>query len=222
MAITRKIWQGWIGPNPMPEREKKWCEQMRAMNAGLGWTYQCFGNEMLERFARDPYVKTMVDRNRPMAFICDRIRVLLLQDEGGIWLDPDCQPIRPLDTLAKIWDAPEVEFVMGCRNPFRHMVALSRGITFADNTFIASAPNSRLIRRIAALWRPEMMQGTAVVNGNACGLEVLANLDGVTDRLLGYRYFYDLEVTPQTIALHDGHNLGSWTEQLKRERMATV
>lgn len=220
MAITRKIWQGWIGPNPMPERERAWCEQMKSMNPT--WQYECFGNEMLERYSRDPYVKAMMDRNRPMAFVCDRIRVLLLMDQGGIWLDPDCHPIRPLDTLSKLWDAPEVEFAMGCRNPYRHMVALSRGITFADNTMMASAPNSRLIRRIAALWRPETMHGTGVINGNACGLEVLANLDGITDRLIGYRAFYDLEITPQTICLHDHANLGSWTEQLKRERMAKV
>lgn len=215
--IPRILHSGWIGLKPMPDREKQWCEQMRAMNPT--WSYKLFGNEILDRYGRDPYVKAMVDRGRPWAFVTDRIRVLLLQEEGGIWLDPDCQPIRPLDTLAKIWDDPNVEFVMGCRNPYRHMVALSRGITFCDNTMMASAPSSRLIRRIAALWRPEMMQGTAVVNGNACGLEVLANLDGITDRLVGYRAFYDLEVTPATIALHDGHNLGSWTEQLKKERM---
>jgi len=217
--IPRRIIQGWIGPAPMPDRERQWCDQMKAMNPT--WAYQCFGNEMLERFKSDPYVKAMVDRGRPWAFICDRIRVLLLQEEGGVWLDPDCQPIRPLDTL-KIWDQPDVEFILSCRNPFRPMVALSRGVTFADNTFLASAPNSRLIRRIAALWRPEMMQGTQVINGNACGLEVLANLDGITDRLLGYRAFYDLEITPATICLHDNANLGSWVQQLKAERMAVA
>lgn len=202
----------------MPDREKKWCEQTQQMNSAT-WTYHCFGNEALDKYAQtDPYVKTMLDRKRPYAFICDRIRVLMLMETGGAWIDPDAQPIRPLDTLSKIWDDPQVEFVMGCRNPFRHMVALSRGVTFCDNTYIFSAPNSRLIRRIAALWRPEMMQGMAVVNGNACGLEVLANLDGITDRLLGYRAFYDVEVTPQTLMLHDPHNLGSWTKEWQQQK----
>lgn len=216
--ISRRIFQGWIGPAPMPERERRWCAEMKAMNPT--WSYTCFGNEILERYGQDPYVKSLIDRGRPWAFVCDRIRVLLLRDEGGIWLDPDCQPIRPLDTLARIWDAPEVEFVMGLRNPYRERVALHRGITLCDNTFIASAKGSRLIRRVEALWRPETMTGNNVVNGNMCGVEVLANLDGITDRMLGYRAFYDLEQTPQTIALHDSWNLGSWVGQMKSERLA--
>ncbi len=210
----------WIGDDPMPDRERKWCEESKRLNST--WDFRIYGNEILERFGKDPYVKAMIDRGMPWAFVTDRIRVLLLQEHGGCWLDPDAQPIRPLDTLSKIWDAPEVEFVMGCRNPYREMVALSRGVTFCDNTMIASAPNSRLIRRIAALWRPETIQGTRVINGNACGLEALANLDGITDRLLGYRAFYDMEIGPNTIVLHDPHNRGSWVDGLKRIRQSSA
>lgn len=212
----RRIIQGWVGPNPMPDRERKWCEQMRQMNPG--WEYVLFGNEALEKYGSDPYVKALLDRKRPMAFVADRIRVLMLQESGGIWLDPDCQPIRPLDTLAKIWDAPEVEFVMGLRSPYRPRVALHRGVTLCDNTVICSAPKSRLIRRINGLWRPESIQ----VDGHACGVEVLANLDGITDRMVGYRYFYDLEVSPSTVILHDPHNLGSWVPQIQQERNAVT
>jgi hypothetical protein len=216
MPIPRKIIQGWIGPNPIPARERKWCDEMRRMNAG--WDYVCFGNEALEKYGQDPYVKALVNRNRPWAFVADRIRVLMLMETGGVWLDCDCQPIRPLDTLAKIWDAPEVEFVMGFRNPYRPMIALHRGVTLCDNTMVGSSPNSRLIRRVLNLWRPDHVQ----VNGHDVGVEVMANLDGATDRMLGYRYFYDLEQGPQTLVLHDSHNLGSWTAQMKAERMATT
>lgn len=215
MAINRRIIQGWVGPNAMPDREKRWCDEMRKMNPG--WQYVQFGNDDLHAYSiDDPYVKALIERKRPWAFVCDRIRAIMLQRDGGIWLDPDCQPVRPLDTLAKIWDTPEVEFVMGLRSPYRPRVALHRGVTLCDNTFIASAPNSRLIRRVLGLWRPESIQ----VDGHACGVEVLANLDGITDRMVGYRYFYDLEQGPQTICLHDSHNLGSWVEQIKDERLA--
>lgn len=212
--IPRRIIQGWVGPNPMPERERGWCAQMKAMNPG--WGYVLFGNEALEKYGNDPYVKALLDRKRPMAFVCDRIRVLMLKEGGGIWLDPDAQPIRPLDTLAKIWDAPEVEFVMSGRNPYRPRVALSRGINVFDNTFFGSAPESRLIRRIHSLWRPEMVQ----VDGGQCGREAFANLDGITDRVIGYQPFYDLEIGPSTVVLHDAHNLGSWVPQIRDERLA--
>lgn len=212
--IPRRIIQGWVGPNPMPEREQQWCAQMKAMNPK--WEHLLFGNEMLEKHGQDPYVRAMLIQKRPWAFVCDRIRALILNEVGGIWMDPDCQPIRPLDNLAKIWDAPEVEFVTSCRSPYRPRVALQRGVNLMDNTVMASAPKSRMIKRILALWRPEAMQ----VDGGCCGREALAHLDGFSDRMLGYQYFYDLEQGPNTIVLHDCHNLGSWVPQVRDERIA--
>lgn len=212
--IPRIYHTGWVGPKPMPDREKRWCEEAKRLNPT--WDMRIFGNEAVEKYSTDPYVKALIDRKRPWAFVTDRIRALILAEHGGCWLDPDCQPVRPLDTLAKLWDAPEVEFVMGLRSPYRPRVALHRGVTLCDNTVVASAPNSRLIRRVLSLWRPESIQ----VDGHACGVEVLAHLDGITDRMVGYRYFYDLEVGPETIVLHDAHNLGSWVSQVKEERIA--
>lgn len=218
MSVPRRIIQGWIGSQPMPERERGWCAEMKRINPT--WTHVLFGNEVLERYARDPYVKAMQDTKRPMAFIVDRIRALMLAEGGGVWLDPDCQPIRPLDTLKNIWDAPEVEFVMGLRNPHRSMVALHRGVTLCDNTIMASAPNSRMIRRILNLWKPNQV----VVDGHATGVEMLAQIDGYRERLVGFRYFYDLQDNPEAIVLHDAHNMGSWVPQIKaeRERMAVT
>lgn len=210
--IPRKLWQGWIGPKPIPDRERSWCAQMKAMNPT--WQYTLFGNEMLERFGSDPYVKALLARNEPMAFVVDRIRVLLLKEHGGVWLDPDCQPVKPLDTISEIWDDPKIEFAMALRNPHRPLVALHRGVTLCDNTFISTSQNSRLIRRIANLWSPAQL----VVDGHATGVEVLANLNGVTDTIIGYRPFYDMQITPDTICLHDPHNLGSWVERSKERK----
>lgn len=214
--VPHRIIQGWIGPNPMPERERAWCAEMKRMNSG--WTHVLFGNEALEKYGRDPYVKAMQDAKRPMAFIVDRIRALMLAEEGGIWLDPDCQPKRPLDLLKHIWDAPEVEFVMAMRNPHRPLVALHRGVTLCDNTIMASAPGSRMIRRILNLWKPTQI----VVDGHATGVEMLARVDGYRERLLGFAHFYDLQDNPEAIVLHDPHNMGSWVAQMKAERLAVT
>lgn len=206
--LPRLLHQAWVGPTPIPEREKVWCEQMRAMNQT--WNVRLYGNELLERYGRDPYVSALTSQNKAWAFVCDRLRVLLLRDEGGGWLDPDCQPLKPLDSL-KIWDSPNIEFGFSLRSPYRQGVALHRGISLADNTFIASAPGSRLIKRVAALWTPQRI----VVDGHATGCEVLANLDGLTDAVLNYRYFYDMQPTPDAIVLHDSHNLASWVPSVK-------
>ncbi len=214
MSVPKKIWQGWIGDKPMPEREAKWCAEMRAMNPT--WAHHVFGNEVLQTYFDDPYVKALQHLGKPQAFIVDRIRMLLLKDHGGVWLDPDCQPIRPLDTLNPLWDGPQT-FVAGFRSPDRPDVALHRGVTLLDNTFLASAPNSRMCQRILSLWRPQ----NVVVDGHAVGVEIMRNCH--TDVvLLGHKYFYSTALTPETVVLHDAHNLGSWVRETRQSQTKMI
>lgn len=205
MSIPRKLFQMWVGPRPVPDRERAWCERMRGMNPT--WTYHFYGNELLERYGQDPYVKKLIESTEPWAFIADRLRVLLLRDNGGVWLDPDCEPKRPLDTLP-IWDAAHVQFAAGMRSPHRKDVALYRGVAMVDNTFLASIANGTMIRRLDALWKPE----AAVVTGHRCGIAIMENVDQ-NMVLVNHRYFYGEQVYPESIVLHDPHNLASWTVQ---------
>lgn len=199
----------------MPDREKAWCEQMKTLNREF--EHHVFGNEILERYGRDPYVAELVSKGEAHAFVVDRLRCLLLRDEGGIWLDPDCQPVRSLGMLNHIWDDPKLTFVHGLRPPLRPGVALHRGVTLADNTFLASAPNSRVISRVLEAWTP----ARPLVNGHDIGIQVLTYIDHDVCTL-GYKYFYDLNQGPDTIVLHDGHNSGSWVEQQKAKKYATA
>lgn len=214
--IPRIIHQGWIGPKPMPEREKAWCAEMARMNPT--WAHNLFGNSILEKYGRDTYVKALMDLGKPWAFVVDRIRVLLLREEGGVWLDPDCQPVKPLDSIkmmdgpSTIWDAP-FTFIAGFRSPDRPDVALHRGVTLLDNTFLASAPDSRIARRLVALWKPN----SVVIDGHATGVEILRNTQSDV-LLLNHRYFYSTQPYPETVVLHDAHNLQSWVEQSRAER----
>lgn len=212
--IPRICHQAWVGPKPIPEREKSWCVGMARMNPG--WSVRLYGNELLQRYSSDPYIKALTDLGKPWAFICDRLRMLLLRDEGGIWLDPDCQPIRPLDTIKDVWDGPAA-FVAGFRSPDRPDVALHRGVTLLDNTFLASAKNSRMCQRILSLWRPQ----NVVVDGHAVGVEILRNCYSDV-ALLNHRYFYSTQNLPETIVLHDAHNLASWCEETRRSQTRMI
>jgi len=204
--IPRTLHQIWTG-KPMPERETKWCMEMRQMNPT--WKVVLHGNEILERFGMDPYVRALQHLDKPKAFITDRLRMLVLRDEGGVYLDCDCQPIRPLDTLNPLWDGPQT-FVAGFRSPDRPDVALHRGVTLLDNTFLASAPNSRMCQRILSLWRPQ----NVVVDGHAVGVEIMRNCHSDVV-LLGHKYFYSTGLTPETVVLHDAHNLASWVKETR-------
>lgn len=215
--IPRLVHQCWCGPKPIPEREKTWCAEMKFINPG--WDVHFYGNEILDTYASDPYVKALVSLEKPWAFVTDRIRMLLLRDHGGIWLDPDCQPVRPLDSIADVWDGPAT-FVAGFRSPDRPDVALHRGVTLLDNTFLASAPNSRMCQRILSLWRPQ----NVVVDGHATGVEIMRNCHSDVV-LLNHRYFYATQMLPESVVLHDAHNLASWVAETKaeqRKRFSTV
>lgn len=202
MSIPRTLHSAWIGPKPIPDRDKRWCDEMARMNGA--WKYRLHGNELLERFKDDPYVRALVDQKEKWAFVMDRLRVLLLRDEGGVWLDADCQPMKPLDSLP-IWDMEHVQFSAGLRSPHRKEVALYRGVPIIDNTFLASASNSHMARRLLSLWTPE----APVVTGHRCGIAIMEAAD-YSCVLLNHRYFYAEQQFPESIVLHDTHNLFSW------------
>lgn len=212
--IPRLIHQAWVGTKPIPEREKQWCAQMREMNPT--WDVRFYGNEILEIYSQDPYVRALQHLDKPWAFITDRLRMLLLQDHGGVWLDPDCLPVRPLDTLLPLWNGPAT-FVAAFRSPDRPEVALHRGVTLIDNTFLASARNSRMCQRILSLWRPQ----NVVVDGHAVGVEIMRNCHSDVV-LLNHRYFYGMQNAPETICLHDAHNLASWVQQTKNSQTKMI
>lgn len=215
--IPRILHQAWVGPKPIPEREKQWCAQMKQMNPT--WDVRFYGNEILQTYFDDPYVKALQHLEKPWAFVTDRLRMLLLRDHGGCWLDPDCQPIRPLDTIKHVWDSG-FTFAYGTRSPDRPQVALHRNVSLIDNTFLASAPNSRMCQRILDLWRPQ----SVVIDGHAVGIQILRHQNlGVIDTLpLPHHYFYSMQNLPETIVLHDNQNLESWVKETRESQLRTI
>lgn len=205
--IPRRIHQIWCGPKPIPEREKQWCAEMQRMNPT--WSHKLHGNELLERYAQDTYIKAMVAKGEKMAFITDRLRILLLRDEGGVYVDADAQPMKPFDSLP-VWDMAHVDFVAGLRSPQRKEVALHRAVPIIDNTFMASVPNGRLVNRIESLWNPGAITGEKMaINGHRTGVAIMEHASWDTV-LLNHRFIYCETTYPESLILHDSHNLHSW------------
>lgn len=216
MPIDRKLHQIWIGHSEMGERERGWCDHMQSMNHG--WEYRLHGNEALERYSSDPYLKVMRSRNESLAFVADRLRVLILRDQGGVYVDVDAMPLRPLDDLP-IWDRPDLDFVAGLRSTQRKDVALHRGgCPIVDNTFLASAKNGRMANILCSLWTPSAMTGQGgVINGYRIGIAILENCDHNTV-LLNHRFIYCESVYPESLLLHDTVNLASWVDPIRRRK----
>lgn len=201
--IPHTAHQIWIG-GEMPKQYREWCDRIGKMNPG--WEHRIHGEELVDKYEHDPYVKWMLGMNERTAFVVDRLRVLLLRDEGGVYLDTDCYPVRPLSLLNSVWDDARIEFVAGMRSPDRPHVSIRMpGVSLLDNTVLASAKNSRISQRLCDLYRPDARKHT----GFSMGMEILRNA-GPDTCLLGYRYFYAEEDTPHTIVLHDSNNAYSW------------
>jgi hypothetical protein len=202
--IPKLIHQLYIGPKAMSERDAAWCQEMKRMNPT--WKYTLRGNDLLDEFGNDPYMKHLLATKAAWAFISDRIRMLLLVKYGGVYLDTDAKPLKPLDSL-NFWDS-DVDFVYGMRNPYRPGVALHRGVGFGDNTFLASAQDGRMVNLLLDLWRPT----EPCVTGHRVGLGIFTHADA-SCRGLNYRYFYDMNPGPEAIVSHDSHNSGSWVTE---------
>lgn len=202
--IPRIIWQGWIGPKPPPDEVKRYCEAMHRMNSDF--EYRWFGNEILDQYGPDPYVKYMLTRGEKWAFVVDRIRVLLLKDHGGIWIDPDSEPVRPLNRLT-FWGDPRWDFITAHRSPYREGVQVKRGIALVDNTVIVSAKNGRMINRLVELSNSI----SPVRKGAEYGWEMI-DQSGLDIGWLSPRVFYSTSPHPEAVILHDDKNLASWCE----------
>jgi hypothetical protein len=207
--IPKTAFTIWIGA-PMPEKIERLTEHARKINEKAGWRYTVYGDEILKRYAEDPFVRRLNGMCEATAFIVDRLRLLVLRDEGGFWADSDFQFIRPFSTLNRICGRPEVDFVAGLRNPWREHVHQTRGVPLCDNTVMGSARGGRMVQALLGIYRADDPKHT----GKTIGTHILFSADDSTV-LLNFQYFYannERQIGPNTVGIHDfdGMNLGSW------------
>jgi hypothetical protein len=206
--IPRTFFSAWIGIMP-PKEVIEFAEKTERMHAGSGWKFTFHGPSIYDKYANDPYVRRMMARGEKLAYVMDRIRLLMLKETGGFWVDCDSQFKRPMSLLDKIVSRQEVDFLTGIRNPHRPPVALHRGVALIDNTVMGSAPNGRMVNKILALYSADY----PMKSGHDCGCEVLRSIDESVVLLNYERFYVENEAeTPNTILRHDGINFGSWAK----------
>jgi len=210
--IPKQIFTCWIGDEP-PANIRGLIDEAKRINEASGWSYTVWGKNALDRYADDPYIKSLLAKGEKLAFIVDRIRLLLARDDGGFWVDSDAKFIRSMSLLNAVCARPDVDFITGLRNPWRPNLGIGRGIPIVDNTVFGSAKNGNMVKRILALYKPEHPKQT----GHTMGMEVLRTADQNTV-LLNYRYYYAMndQVSPETILLHDQLNMHSWKDELPK------
>jgi len=206
--IPKIIQQIWVGDDPIPEHCGRYVTKMKEMHPD--WNVKLWGNEVFELYGEDKYLNHYMRAESPSdvwkwAFICDRIRLLLLRDFGGIYVDVDAQPIRPFDLILEELP-PEPTFFAG-------MKRYQEVFTLIDCTVYGSAPDSRAIGLALSTY-----DNLNHCNGCKLFCEKLIEEMGPDIALFGYRYFYnDNPDDEKCIVLHDvDGRLLSWVKPEER------
>lgn len=88
------IHQIWIGPEPMPVRERYFTRDLKAMNPS--WEYKLWTDApTLPTHIQEVY--DIFGKDGQYAFQADLLRMFLIKEYGGMYVDVDFQPLKPLD-----------------------------------------------------------------------------------------------------------------------------
>ena len=198
--IPKTIHQIWIGPAEIPD----WCEdqanEMREVHEKLGWEYKFWGNEVLDLYKDDKFLTNYLKNPKlyKWSYITDRLRVLILRDYGGVYVDIDCKIIKPLDyCLDNLSD--NIKFFCGARQ-----TRSNRSCLF-EVAVIGSVKNGRITNAILNSYK-----NINWANGGGMHSDVILENIDVDVAVFNYKKFYNRELTDETVILHDKDNLGSW------------
>jgi hypothetical protein len=211
MGIPRILHYVWVGPAPMPERDRTFIEGWRRMMPD--WQLMAWTDAQVDwsvRYLQQAYATRGWNR------VANYLRVQALHTHGGFYLDTDMELLRPLDPLrghAAILGFQE-------REP---------GASWVNNAVIGAVPQHPFVARALHVYRTEMPGWRRMGDAHGPGLvtrllveQGLAQYTGqpqligdVTvvpvDRFYPYHWTERLtpdRITPDTFAVH--HWEASW------------
>ena len=97
MSIPKVIHYCWFGKGKMPAIAKKCIDSWKKYCPD--YEIVCHNEENFD-ISQNKYAQQAYDAGK-WAFVSDYVRLKVLYDEGGIYLDTDVEIIRPIDNLIK-------------------------------------------------------------------------------------------------------------------------
>jgi hypothetical protein len=192
MNIPKKIHQIWIGPKILPEKYVEMTATMEAMHPE--WEYKMWTHDEIfnDRYADDIYLQAYLQDPDTFkwAFITDRIKLLLLRDFGGVYVDVDAKYIKPFDL---VMDKLEEKHTF-----FAGMKTYDVQSSLIECAVYGAAPNSRLINLCLDFYSDTRWAHGCMDFSNV----IIHNLEDDA-LLLNSKYFYSFEEFEQTIVLHE-------------------
>ena len=97
MAIPKKIHYIWVGTAPIPKQDKKYIEQWQKLHPDF--EIRCWTEKDIDLDKYPLVAKAMKEKRWALA--ADIIRMYVVYNEGGFYMDTDVELLRPLDDLLK-------------------------------------------------------------------------------------------------------------------------
>ena len=144
--IPKIIHQIWIGTSEIPDREKKFIEKCK--NLHPDWEYKFWGNEEIKQLFpkyEEIYLKLC---NKTPADVADYLRLVILYEYGGIYLDCDIEMNQSLNKL----DLSKnflISISAGCFTRFQNCFLASE----KNNIFLKYLLNNESHKNIS-MWGP--------------------------------------------------------------------
>ena len=231
MSIPKKIHYVWLGDNPLPESDQKYIEGWQEKNPDFSIHRWSEKNVDISKY---PLVQKALDEKR-WALGADIIRMIVIYNEGGIYLDTDIELLQSLDTDIILPDSSKKKLT-----DFDAFACWESDFWFTTAAFGAKAHSpwiEKILKRyeladieqkIVTETFLKTVHSPSVYAKDIFGLE----LDGQTRvygnnnlLTLGSEYFCpkhymtgEMNITPNTIAVH--HYASTWhtkIEKLKNE-----
>lgn len=92
--IPRILHRVWLGDAPVPVEHERYWEAFAALNPG--WELRTWRDEALELFGIGELLRR---RARSLAELANLTRYEVLRRHGGVYVDTDVEPLRPLDEI---------------------------------------------------------------------------------------------------------------------------
>lgn len=203
--IPKIIHQIWIG-DEMPDKLKGFTDNMKKEHPD--YEHHLWGNELWEKYADDPFIDSYRNKSFPLAFVVDRFRMLLLNEYGGIAVDPDCEIIRSFDNILNRL-SENITYFCPARQKIDSGALFECGIQ-------GSTPGSRVVRELLQVWNKF---GLNYAPGGLRTSNRLIEIFDTDIAILGHEYFFTYEVNDKTILLHEPHTLDSWRKPEQKRIM---
>jgi mannosyltransferase OCH1-like enzyme len=172
LLIPRVFHQIWLGDQPLPARFQLWADRWLELNPG--WQMRWWTDEQLPAMTN----REQFDSADKMAAKSDILRYEILAGQGGVYIDSDFEPLRPIEPIlggVSSFQADELDdrpcnAILGCvaGDPFYKLIVRSIPDSIRRGGDIVATTGPGLLKRAIAEYLGE---GRRRVDDPAPGVE---------------------------------------------------